>query len=462
MADHHYAGLVEVAEVLRSGHLSSEALTAGLLARIGELDPRLRAYSRVLGEGALVRARQLDDERADGRIAGPLHGVPVAVKDLLQVAGVPTTVGSPVYADRIADADATVVERLERAGAVILGTLQLTEGAFSNHHPEIDPPRNPWAPDVWTGVSSSGSGVAVAAGLCFGALGTDTGGSIRFPCAACGVVGVKPTYGRVSRHGAFPLAESLDHIGPMTRSVRDAARMLRVLAGHDPRDPTSLPAPVPDYEAALTGDVRGLRIGVDERWIRDGVAPEVVRTVLDAADAIADGGARRVPVELPDASALISGWALTTGVEAALAHGERFPAQRRRYGPALAALLDLGHRSSGTQYAVIERARERYRHDLDAVFTRVDALVLPAMPFPPPPLEAMERLAESEFAEPITFTAPFDYSGHPCVTVPAGFTSEGLPLAFQLVGPHLSEPLLLRIAEFYERTTHGPRVHPEL
>ncbi|MEE4360240.1 MAG: amidase [Pseudomonadales bacterium] len=462
MSEDCYTRLVDLAEAIRRGELSSEAVTRSQLERIARLDPHLHAFAQVFTDDALLRARHLDAERAAGRPLGPLHGVPLAVKDLLEVAGHPCGVGSPVFAQCVAERDATTVARLKAAGAVLLGTLQLTEGAFSNHHPDIEAPRNPWAVDHWPGVSSSGSGVATAAGLCFGALGTDTGGSIRFPSAACGLVGVKATYGRVSRAGAFPLAESLDHIGPMARSVRDAARLLAVVSGHDDRDPTSLAVPVPDYEAALTGKVKGLRIGIDDEWIRDGVQAEVVHTALDAAELIAGGGAARRAIRLPDASALISGWAITCGTEAALAHAETFPAQRRRYGPALAALLDLGHRATAMDYAAIERAREHYRRALDRVFEQVDLLVLPAMPFTPPSVRAMDHLAESEYAEPITFTAPFDYSGHPCVTVPAGFTSEGMPLAFQLVGAHLSEAMLLRVADYYERETGGAARHPML
>lgn len=455
----HYRTLVSIAEAIREGTQSSEAVTATLLERIGRLDSELASYVCVFAEDALARARALDAELAAGRSPGPLHGVPVAVKDLLTLRGHPTTVGTRVMERWQPEDDATVVRRLKAAGAVILGKLKLTEGAFSEHHPDIEAPRNPWDHAAWTGVSSSGSGVATAAGLCFGSLGTDTGGSIRFPSAACGVVGVKPTYGLVSRQGAFPLAESLDHLGPMTRSVRDAARMLKVVAGHDPADPTSLQTSVPDYEAALELDLEGLRIGIDRVWGERGVAPVVARTVRDAAELMAGGGADLREVRLPDARALVEGWALTCSVEAALAHTETFPSRREAYGPSLAALLDLGLRGRGVEYAALERERERYRAGLAALFADVDAVLLPAMPFPPPPLSDLERLQDEGIA-PITFTAPFDYSGSPCVTVPAGFTDEGLPLAFQLVGPHLSEAVLLKLAHYYEVESRASAFHP--
>lgn len=459
----HYQDLVEVADAIRDGKRTSEAVTAAMLERIAALDGDLRAYVRVFEEQALQRARALDAEQAAGRPLGLLHGVPVAVKDLLTLAGHPTTVGGKVRARWQPAEDATVVRRLKAAGAVILGKLKLTEGAFAEHHPDIPAPLNPWDREVWTGVSSSGSGVATAAGLCFGSLGTDTGGSIRFPSAACGLVGVKPTYGLVSRFGAFPLAESLDHIGPITRSVRDAARMLQVLAGHDPLDPNSLPnsldVPIPDYEAEWLPGLAGLTLGVDPAWSAAGVAPDVSRTVTDAANILAGTGARIREIEMPDARALIDGWAVTCGVEAALAHAETFPSRRDEYGPVLAALLDLGLRSRAVDYAALERERERYRAALQRIFHEVDAVLLPAMPFPPPPLDDLDRLGKTGAAA-ITFTAPFDYSGSPCVTVPAGFTNEGLPLAFQVVGPALSEARLLRIAHQYELEGPGGPSHP--
>lgn len=455
----HYRELVEVAGAIRSGELSSEDVTTAMLTRIRDTDAALGAYVRVFEEDALQRAHALDAEQAAGRPLGLLHGVPVAVKDLLALAGHPTSVGGKVRERWQPAEDATVVRRLKAAGAVILGKLKLTEGAFAEHHPEVAAPRNPWDPEAWTGVSSSGSGVATAAGLCFGSLGTDTGGSIRFPSAACGVVGVKPTYGLVSRYGAFPLAESLDHVGPMTRSVRDAARMLQVLAGHDPQDANSLDVPVPDYEAALLPGLAGISLGIDPVWSGAGVAVDVSRTVADAAEILAGAGARIREVRMPDARALIEGWAVTCGVEAALAHADTFPSRRDQYGPVLAALLDLGLRSSATGYAALERERERYRAALGQVFAEVDAVLLPAMPFPPPPLRELDRLGEGG-AAPITFTAPFDYSGSPSVTVPAGFTSEGLPLAFQVVGPALSEARLLRIAHQYELEGPGGPPHP--
>lgn len=446
----HYRSLTEVAAMIRRGECSAESVTAAMLERI-DLQSGLQAYSQVLAERALQQARERDRALAEGRPAGPLHGVPVAVKDLLDVAGFPTTVGTTVMADRVAAASATVVRRLEAAGAVLLGKTRLTEGAFSEHHPDLPTPQNPWNPELWTGVSSSGSAVATASGQAFGSLGTDTGGSIRFPSAACGLVGVKPSYGRVSRQGAFALAESLDHIGPMTRTVADAARMLGVLAGADSQDPTSLRASVPNFEASLQQGVAGLVIGLDPDWVRDGVEPQVTRAVMHAADLLQQRGAEVRELTAPAAQPLIDGWVVTCGVEAALAHVQYFPAQRDVYGPVLTGLLDLGSRVDGQGYAQLERERERYRAALDACFEQIDAMLVPAMPFLPPAVTSMAAMSQDQSAAaPVTFTAPFNYSGHPSVTQSIGLSDRNQPLAVQLVGARLDEARLLRIAAALE------------
>src|SRR5712672_1644534 len=260
-SDLHYLSLDEVARRLKARKLSSVEATRAILDRIETLDPRLKSYATVTPERALQDAARLDAETAAGKSRGKLHGVPIAVKDLCNTAGVPTAAGMAIHRKHIPAKDATVVARLKQAGAVILGKLQMTEGAYGVHHPTIEPPVNPWNAAYWTGVSSSGSGVATAAGLCFASLGSDTGGSIRFPSTVSGLSGLKPTWGRVSRAGGFPLAPSLDHIGPMTRSALDAALMLGVIAGADERDPTAVTLPVPDYAATIADGVKGKRIG---------------------------------------------------------------------------------------------------------------------------------------------------------------------------------------------------------
>jgi amidase len=458
----HYLSLTEVGRHIKSGELSAVQVTESLLARIAVLEPALRSFARVLGEQALATAAERDRERTAGRPLGPLHGVPVAIKDLLDTRGIVTASGTTVMGAYVPDQDATVVTRLKAAGAIIIGKVQLTEGAFAVHHPEIEAPRNPWNPAVWTGVSSSGSGVSVAAGLAFGALGTDTGGSIRFPSASCGLVGIKPTYGRVSRRGAFALAESLDHIGPMTRTVEDAARLLRVIAGHDPRDATSLPDAVPDYAAMIGERVAGLRIGVDWSYVTDGVDEPVVATVREALDAFVDLGARVVEIRMPDTiEELISGWNLTCGVECARAHARYYPARKDAYGPVLAALIERGLRATPADYQALERTRAGFRHALDKVLEDADLIIAPCMPMLPPDVAAMNAVASSESGrvDAITFTAPFDYSGHPTITLPAGLAPGRLPKAFQLIGRRLGEPTLVRAGAAYEHAL-GFAEHP--
>src|SRR5271169_4875773 len=265
-SDLHYLELTEIARRLHAREISPVEATTAQLARIEKLDGQLKSYAYVMAEAALVRARAAEAEIMRGEIRGPLHGVPIAVKDLCWTQGVPTAAGMTIYKDFRPTEDATVVRKLYAAGAIILGKLQLTEGAWAEHHPQIPAPVNPWNAAHWQGASSSGSGVATAAGLCYGSLGSDTGGSIRFPCAACGLTGLKPTWGRVSRYGVFPLSESLDHIGPMTRTAADCAAMLATIAGPDPRDPTALLVPVPDYVAGLTASIRGLRVGIAQAY----------------------------------------------------------------------------------------------------------------------------------------------------------------------------------------------------
>ncbi|NBQ11850.1 MAG: amidase, partial [Gammaproteobacteria bacterium] len=274
----------------------------------------MAAYVSVDSEGVLARAAALDAQRARGEPLGRLHGIPLALKDLVDQAGKVTGAGGTVHGAQGALRNATVVDRLLAEGALILGKLRLTEGAYSQHHPSLPTPRNPWAPEHWTGVSSSGSGVATAAGLCFGALGTDTGGSIRFPSAACGVVGVKPSFGRVSTAGVFPLAPSLDHLGPMARSVRDAARLLTVMAGPDPADVRSRAYPEEDFEAALATGVAGLRVAFPKALWRAGVASALTEAGTAAAEALARAGVTLSDAAPPLGAALIEGWALTAGV----------------------------------------------------------------------------------------------------------------------------------------------------
>ncbi len=467
-----WLGLIEAAAALRSGETSPTELLRATLARIEQLEPQLHAYVRVLGDSAARQAERAEAEIARGEARGPLHGVPIAIKDLCATKGVATAAGTTVLADRRPDHDATVVEKLADAGAVIVGKTSLTEGATGEHHPDLVEPVNPWSAEHWTGVSSSGSGVAVAAGLCFGALGSDTGGSIRFPSAACGVTGLKPTYGRVSRFGVFPLAASLDHVGPLTRSAADAAALLQAIAGHDPKDPTSLRHEPPDLSAELVRGVRGLRIGIDETYCTEHTAPEVTEGVLAASRDLADLGAELVPVTVPPWQALAAGWNTVCGVEAAMAHAETFPSRADEYGPGLRRMLENGLRATGAAYAAVQAESAAFRGRLSEMFESVEVLLCPSMPMPAPPLAVMRQMRGerpttsgdegSALAPILKFTAPYDFSGSPTLSLPCGFAETGLPLSVQLVGRHLEEATLCRAGHAYQGATDWHRQRPRL
>jgi amidase len=447
--------LSTVARLIREQMLSAEQVTQAQLRRIERLDTKLHAYACVTSELALTQARAADQCQAQGQALGPLHGVPIAVKDLCWTAGIPTAAGMQIYKDFVPDQDATVVKRLREAGAVLLGKLQMTESAFSGHHPLTVVPVNPWEASAWTGVSSSGSGVATAAGLCFGSLGTDTGGSIRFPSAACGVTGLKPTWGRVSRYGVFELAASLDHIGPMCRTAEDCGLMLGVLAGADPKDPTALQAPVPDYSADNKDNLSGLRIGWDAAYALNDVEPEVAAAVKQTLAVLEKLGAQIVQITMPEVGDLVENWVPHCGIEAAVAHTNTYPSRRAEYGPMLAGLLDIGNKLTATDYQRILLQRATHTGQLNAVLMQVDLILIPAMPFAAPSAERIANLRKEPGYRRLMsrFTAPTDMSGHPTLTFPAGETAAGLPVAAQLVSGHLNEGLLVRAGSAFQAAT---------
>lgn len=455
----HDLSLAEASERIRAGVLSPVALTEAFLARIAALDPGLRAFARVTPERALDDARRAEEEMARGQRRGPLHGVPIALKDLVDTAGIATEAGMKALAGRIPDEDSTVAARLREAGAVLLGKLAMTEGAGSHHHPEMEPPLNPWSRDHWTGVSSSGSGVAVAARLCPGALGSDTGGSIRFPSAACGVTGLKPSWGRVSRHGIFPLAPSLDHVGPMAGSAADCALLLAAIAGADPRDPTALAGPADDYPGALDRGIEGVTIGVDRDWCLAGVHPEIAAAFDSALQALAGAGARLREVEMPDSRALAGGWIPACAVEAALAHETLFRERQSDYGPALGALVRIGGSLPAVEYARIGEARRNVSGRLAALFGEVALLATPALAMPVPTVAEAEGGALDP-AQVLRFTALWNFAGNPTLSLPCGFDGAGLPIGFQLVGPALGEAALLAAGSAFQSATDWHRMRP--
>jgi amidase len=464
-ADLHYASLLEVSRLIRYRHVTAQEVCQALLDRIDRLDAKLNSFVLVLRDTALAEASRADREIAAGLWRGPLHGVPIGIKDLLDVAGVPTTSGTEIHKDRVAGADATVVRSLRQAGAVIIGKLHMTEGATLAHHPSLPRPDNPWRSGYWTGVSSSGSGVATAAGLCYGALGTDTGGSIRMPSGACGLSGMKPTWGRVSRHGLFPLAESFDHIGPMARSAADAAAMLQAIAGPDPRDPTALSAPTPDYLSQLGGGLAGLSVGVDKDVIERDVDPEVLASVLSAISAFESLGARIREVSLPSFAPLMGSVMPLLTAELMVAHAASFPSQADRYGPDLRRMLESGAGLSAMDIARCVHARAAFSGEMRQVFDEVDLLITPAAPAPTPTWAEVEAMSDDMgglMARVARYTLPFNATGSPTLSLPSGLGSSGLPLGVQLIGRHLAEATLLRAGARFQQVTDFHLAHPQL
>ena len=440
------ATLMEVAQQIHARKLSPVDLTRQMIDRIDALDPRFHSYVTVLADRALAQAAAAEAEIAAGHYRGPLHGIPLAVKDLCFMQGTVTTCGSQMLTDWRPDQNATVVWKLQQAGAVILGKLHLTEFALRWHHPYRPIPLNPWGEGRWPGVSSSGSGVATAAGLCFGAIGTDTGGSIRFPAAACGTVGLKPTYGRVSRAGVFPLAASLDHIGPLTRSVADAAAMLQAIAGPDPLDPTASRRPVPDYLATLAQGVAGLRIGVDERYITEGVHPDVSAAVKEAVRVMA---------------ATTQAWLTLTGADALVAHEGMYPERAADYGP-FRELLDNTAKLRAQDYAKAHALRETFAAQFDPLFDQMDLLLCPTMPTTAPMMDAQGNAIIQEGYVRTRYTYVFNFSRNPTISLPCGFDSNGLPISLQFVGRHFEEDLLCRAGHAYEQATAWHTHQPTL
>jgi amidase len=460
-----FATIAELAVAYRARTVSPVEVTQAMLERIARLEPSLHSFVTVTPEIALEQARRAQAEFGRGEFRGPMHGVPVGIKDLCETQGVRTTWGTKILADYVPQADATVVRKLFEAGAIMVGKLKMTEGAYSVHHPEVIAPVNPWHADHWPGVSSSGSGVSVAAGLCYGAIGTDTGGSIRFPSGANGVTGLKPTWGRVSRHGVQALADSLDHLGPMTRCAADAGAMFSAMAGVDLEDPTTLEAPVPDCLSGIGHGIAGLRIGFDPRFVYDVAEPDTAKVIDEARAVLASLGAKVVEIAMPDrTTAMYQDWAKFCAVETAVAHERWYPARAAEYGPVLADLIEQGRKLGVMDLMHVYHDRLVFQGQLRKLFQHIDILLLPVHPFGNPSAQQLDEVFKRPggIDDVLRFTAPFDMSGSPTITIPGGLESRGLPIGFQLVGRHLEEALLVRAAHAFQGATDWHRRHPTL
>jgi len=452
-----YPTIWQLAELLRRREVSSVELTERALARIQERDHLLNAFQLVLAEEALAAARQADRELAAGEDRGPLHGIPIAVKDLLTMTGTVTAAGSKILADWQTGVDAAAVERLRAAGAVIVGKTRLSEFAYSpaSNNPHYGPTRNPWNLEHDTGGSSSGSAAAVADGMAVAALGSDTGGSIRIPAAFCGLVGLKPTFGRVSLYGVLPLAWSLDHLGPIARSVRDAALLLDVLAGHDRRDARTRPAPAPGLQAALHGSVEGLRVGVlrDDGSGEPLGSPEVLAAWQAGLAALERAGATLVELDLPELSRLRVLNSALIPQETVAYHLPWLRERADDYGEFMRLRLLVAFAYGPADFVRAQQLRRVLRDRCSQIFDQVDLLSTPTVPYGAPKL--------GEPSRNIWFTAPFNALGWPAITVPVGLTAEGLPLGLQIAGRPWEEATVLRAASVVERDGPWPGGRPQ-
>lgn len=461
-----FASIHQLALALRKGDVSPVELTLAYLERIQQVNDKLNAYITVIADRALGEAKEAETEIRQQGPRGFLHGIPLAHKDIAATKRIRTTSGSKVMKDYIPDYDATVIKRLRDAGSILLGKLNMNEFATIVPSEYFGPTQNPWKLGHSPGGSSSGSGAAVAAGLCAGALGTDTGGSIRIPAALCGIVGLKATHGRVSIYGVTPLAWSLDHIGPLTRTVMDAAIMLQAIAGHDPKDTVSQDVPVSDYTSNLNGDIQGLKLGVPRNFFSDLTHPDVKAAFTSAISVLEGLGAKIEEVTLPDFTEAWSTAQVIINGEANVWHEPYLANQAEDYGPQVRKFLERGKSTLATEYIKAQQAKTRFRRDMLAVCNAFDALLTPGVLIPAPSLEA--RSVEIEGREVkllpamVSATSPFNLTGQPALTIPCGFSSSGLPLALQIIGMPFEEVTILRIGHAFESNTSWHMRHPNV
>jgi aspartyl-tRNA(Asn)/glutamyl-tRNA(Gln) amidotransferase subunit A len=457
----------EAAAGLRSRRVSSVELVSAALQRIERHDPALNAFITVTAEEALAHARQADEALAGGAARGPLHGIPVAVKDVFCTRGVRTTCGSKLFEDYVPTHDAAVVERLQAAGAVLVGKTGMHELAYgiTCNNPHFGAIRNPWNRECVPGGSSGGSGAAVAADMVFMAMGSDTGGSIRIPAAYCGTVGLKPTFGRVSRFGVLPLDFSLDHMGPLTRSVRDAALVLNAIAGRDNRDDTSSRRAVEDYLPGEGPSLRGIRAGVPENFYFERIDPAVEAAVRTMIRTTQELGAEIVPVRVPDIAALNAVSRVILLAEAA-ATMEKYLNRRDRFGPDVLALFDQGRLLPATDYINAQRLRRVFQREFSAVWNTADCLLTPTTPTSAPRI-GQTTTTVGGHTEDVRLMATklvrgINVMGWPAVSIPCGLDGQQMPISLQIIGPPFQEARILRVAAALEDATPQHRLQPPL
>jgi aspartyl-tRNA(Asn)/glutamyl-tRNA(Gln) amidotransferase subunit A len=438
--------------LVHSRRASSVDLVRACLDRITRHDRELGAFITLTADSALDEAKRADADLANGVDRGPLHGIPIALKDLYDTAGVRTTAGSRIFADRVPERDCAVVEKLRAAGAVFLGKLNLHEWALgvTNQNPHFGPACNPWDTTRIPGGSSGGSAIAVASGFCYLSPGSDTGGSIRIPASLCGVAGLKPTYGRISLRGIIPLAWTLDHSGPLARTVGDLAIALNAIAGHDPLDPASVDVASEDYAAGLGDAAKDVRIILPANFFFDDIDPEVDAAVREAARVLTNLGASVTETSLPRVDLLTAQRAILL-TDAAAYHREHLRERAADIGADVLTRLRTGQTFTGTDYAQARRDRDELRREWLAVLREQDIILSPTTPIAAPPRDGQDAVAA---AQRLTAnTAPFNLTGLPAISIPCGFTKAGLPIGLQLAAGPWREALLLRVARAYEQAT---------
>ncbi len=461
MEDLAYLGIAELGPRLARRELSPVELCRALLARCARLEPHVNAFITLTPDRILADAEAAARELAAGRVRGPLHGVPIAVKDLCWTKGERTTGGSKILADFVPDEDAVVVARLRAAGAIVFGktnTPEFAYGPLNQYH--YGPSHNPWDLERFPGGSSMGAAAALAAGLVPGALGSDTGGSIRHPANWSGVTGLKPTYGRVPLRGVIALATSLDHVGPMARSAHDCALLLSVIAGGDPADATTADVPVPDYAAALGGPVRGLRVGVPRGYFWEALPADIAGAVTAALETLGRLGLTLEEVEIPEWPAAVEAGHVLIRCEAAAEYRTALRERPADLIPEVRARLEAGSATSAPDYVDALRAAGRLRLALDRLFRRVDVLALPGRDQTAPRMDAGGKLLEP--LSPRSYSSPLNLAGVPGLSVPCGFDRRGLPIGLQLAGRAWEETTLLRVAHAYQQATDWHARRPKL
>jgi len=458
----------QTAQLVRERKVSAVELTSEAFGRIQSLNPKLNAFLTLMEESARERARQADEELSRGLDLGPLHGIPVAVKDVFKTAGVRTTCGSKLFENHVPAHDCAVVERLRSAGAVLIGKTGLHELAYgvTSNNPHFGAIRNPWNVDCVPGGSSGGSGAAVGAGMVFMAMGSDTGGSIRIPAAFCGTTGLKPTFGRVSRFGVMPLDFTLDHMGPLTRSVRDAALVLNVLAGFDPRDDTSSPRAVGQYCPSPECSIRGLRIGLPEKFFFDRIDADVEKAVRQMVQVAESLGAQVLPVSLPDLGAINAVARVILMAEASALMEPFLNSRRDDIGADVRALLDQGRFLAATDYVNAQRLRRVYQRQFNAVWDQADCLITPTTPISAPRIGAVSVLIDGEVEDTrlasTRYVRGINLLGLPALSMPCGLDRHRMPVSLQIIGPPFGEAAILLLGAALEEATDFHKLAPPL